>query len=58
MDTREDWSLRTQEGVLVIKEDKIVERTKSEELDQLLRKYERENKCLMNEKSIETYLKW
>ena len=58
MDTREDWSLRTQEGVLVIKEDKIVERTKSEELDQLLRKYERENKYLMNEKSIETYLKW
>ena len=58
MDTREDWSLRTQEGVLVFKEDKIVERTKSEELDQLLRKYERENKYLMNEKSIETYLKW
>ena len=43
MDSREDWSLRTEEGVLVIKGDTIVERAKSEDLDQLLQKYEKIN---------------
>ena len=39
MDSQENWSLRTQEGVLVIENDKIIQRTSKENLDEILRKY-------------------
>ena len=39
VDSQENWSLRTQEGVLVIENDKIIQRTSKENLDEILRKY-------------------
>ena len=37
VDCQEDWSLRVEEGVLVIENDKIVQRTSRENLDETLR---------------------
>ena len=36
VDCNEDWSLRAEEGVLVICEDKIIERAPCEDLDNVL----------------------
>ena len=36
VDCNEDWSLRAEEGVLVICDDKIIERAPSDDLDNVL----------------------
>ena len=40
VDCNEDWSLRAEEGVLVICDDKIIERAPCEDLDKVLERYE------------------
>ena len=38
VDSREDWSLRAERGVLVIKDDKIAARSSVEDLENILKR--------------------